>query len=72
MLKNNKNLGLYIQKNRITNHISIEKMANLLDISTDFYLSYENGEKSIYADHLFYIAKILNIDISQLVNVYLE
>ncbi|EPL6453147.1 helix-turn-helix domain-containing protein [Providencia sp.] len=72
MLRNNKNLGLHLKKTSTLKHISANEMAELLYIPTEYYLSYENGEKTIYTDHLFHISKILNVDIRQLINTYLE
>lgn len=72
MLRKNKNLGLYLKKTSALKHTSTNEMAELLHIPTEYYLSYENGKKTIYADHLFYISKILNVDIHQLINIYSE
>lgn len=72
MKKNNKNLGLYIQKNRILNKISIHEMASSLKISDKLYIEYENGDSSIYAEHLFFISKILKKDIKNFIEVYLN
>ncbi|HHE6469388.1 TPA: helix-turn-helix domain-containing protein [Providencia rettgeri] len=68
----NKNLGEYIKNIRVKSTISTLEMADHLNITENHYIEYEQGDASIYADHLIFISKIFNVNINVLLNVYLK
>lgn len=67
MTELNKNIGKRIREIRKDKNISIEKMAENLNVSYSTYQRIETGETNSWANHLETISSILDVPIEEIV-----
>ncbi len=68
----NETLGKFIKTARLSLDITTTEMAEKASISEITYSKYEEGNLSIYIDHLVVFANILNIDLKTCFDVYIS
>lgn len=67
IMKESEILGLNIKAERIRKNLSQEDLSALIDMSVRSISLIENGKQNISAVKLISIAKVLNIDINELI-----
>ncbi len=67
MTELNKNIGKRIREIRKDKNISIEKMAEKLNVSYSTYQRIETGETNSWANHLETISNVLDVPIEEIV-----